>query len=376
MKILFTGGGTGGHFYPLIAVAEALHDIVREEKLIEPKLYYAAPDKYDEEMLLGNDITFISMSAGKIRNYFSIRNFFDLFKTGWGVMHAIIVMFFLYPDVVFGKGGYASFPTLVAAKLFRIPVVLHESDAVPGRVNLWAGKFAEKIALSFDDAAKYFPKDRVALTGNPIRKSIVHPEKDGAAEFLKLESNLPVILVLGGSQGAVAINEAILQALPQLTERYQIIHQTGEQNIDDAKGRLKVILGTSSNISRYKPFAYLNVLALRMAAGVASIIISRAGSTIFEIASWGVPSILVPIPEPTSHDQTRNAFAYARSGACSVIEQNNLKSGVLVEEVDRIVGSPEVSEKMRAAATAFARPEAARTIAKALLDIGLSHESR
>ncbi|HEY6021488.1 MAG TPA: glycosyltransferase, partial [Candidatus Paceibacterota bacterium] len=140
MKILFTGGVTGGHFYPIIAVAEAVNDEVRERKLIEPQLYFAAPDPYDNEMLLANNITFVKTSAGKIRNYFSILNFFDYFKTAWGVFRSVIRIFFLYPDVVFGKGGYGSFPTLLAAKLFRIPVVIHESDAEPGRVNKWAGK--------------------------------------------------------------------------------------------------------------------------------------------------------------------------------------------------------------------------------------------
>ena len=173
MKILFTGGGSGGHFYPIIAVVEALNDLVRERKLLEPELIYAAPDPYDREMLIANGIRFVPTSAGKIRNYFSILNFFDYFKTAWGVLRSVLRVFFLYPDVVFGKGGYASFPTLLAAKLFKIPVVIHESDSTPGRVNRWAGTFAQKIAVSFPEAAHYFPKDKVAYTGNPVRKSIL-----------------------------------------------------------------------------------------------------------------------------------------------------------------------------------------------------------
>src|ERR1043166_6615965 len=184
MKILFTGGGTGGHFYPIIAVAEAINDEVRERKLIEPQLYFAAPKPYDREMLLANNITFVPTAAGKIRNYFSLLNFFDYFKTAWGVFRSVLRIFFLYPDVVFGKGGYASFPTLLAAKLFRIPVVIHESDAEPGRVNRWAGKFAQKIAVSYADAADYFPKDRVAYTGNPVRKAALVPAREGMYEFL------------------------------------------------------------------------------------------------------------------------------------------------------------------------------------------------
>ncbi len=375
MKILFTGGGTGGHFYPIIAVAEALNDAVRERKLLEPELIFAAPDPYDTEMLYANNIKFVATSAGKIRNYTSILNFFDYFKTGWGVFRSVLRIFFLYPDVVFGKGGYASFPTLLAAKLFRIPVVIHESDIEPGKVNAWAGKFAQKIAVSWPEAASFFPADRVAQTGNPIRKSILVPAREGAFEFFTMDKDLPVLFVTGASQGAQAINDVVLQALPQLLEKYQVIHQTGEANFKDVEGRAKVVLATSTNAKRYQAFPYMNDLQMRMAAGAASVVISRAGSTIFEIASWGVPSILIPIPRPTSHDQEGNAFAYARTGAAVVIEQNNLTPGLLVSEVGRILGDEAVKHKMSSAAKNFARPDAAALIANALLDIALSHES-
>src|SRR5579872_4174613 len=125
MKILFTGGGTGGHFYPIIAVAEAINDEVRDRKLLEPELFFASPTPFDNEMLIANNITFVRTAAGKIRNYVSILNFFDYFKTGWGVLTSVLRIFFLFPDVVFGKGGYASFPTLLAARLFGIPVIIH-----------------------------------------------------------------------------------------------------------------------------------------------------------------------------------------------------------------------------------------------------------
>ncbi|MBX4192120.1 UDP-N-acetylglucosamine--N-acetylmuramyl-(pentapeptide) pyrophosphoryl-undecaprenol N-acetylglucosamine transferase [Candidatus Parcubacteria bacterium] len=374
MKILFTGGGSGGHFYPIIAVAEAINDLVRERKLLEPELYYAAPDPYNRDMLTANSIKFVPISAGKIRNYFSILNFFDYFKTGWGVIGAILRIFFIYPDVVFGKGGYASFPTLLAAKLFRIPVVIHESDAIPGKVNKWAGKFAEKIAVSFPDAAEYFPTDKIAHTGNPIRKAALLPAREGMYEFLKLKHDLPIILVVGGSQGAQTLNEVILMGLPKLLENYQIIHQTGKENFKDVSGRAKIILADSPHAERYLPFDYLSDLATRMAAGAAALVISRAGSTIFEIAAWGLPSILVPIPEPVSHDQTKNAFAYARSGACSVVEQNNLTPGVLVSEIHRILDDEKQKHAMSNAARNFARVDAAKVIGNALLDIALSHE--
>ncbi len=375
MKILFTGGGTGGHFYPIIAVAESIHDIVRERKLLEPMLYFASPDPYDKEMLLANNITFVPTAAGKIRGYASALNVIDWFKTGWGIVRSVFRIFFIYPDVVFGKGGYASFPMLLAAKYFRIPVVIHESDSIPGKVNLWAGKFAQKIAVSYPEAAEFFPKERVAWTGNPIRKSALLPSREGAHEFLQMTHDLPVILIVGGSQGSQAINEAVLAALPKLVEKYQIVHQTGELNFKEVLGRSKVALVNSPHPERYKCFGYLNDLATRMSAGAAALVISRAGSTIFEIANWGTPSIIIPIPEPISHDQVKNAFAYARSGACVVIEQNNLTPGLLVSEVDRILENPDTVRTMSQKARSFSRVDAAQAIATALLDISLSHES-
>ncbi len=375
MKILFTGGGTGGHFYPIIAVAEALSDEVRERRLLEPQLYYAAPDPYDRELLLANNITFVPVAAGKIRNYFSILNFFDYFKTAWGVLRSVLRIFFLYPDVVFSTGGYVAFPTLLAAKFFRIPVVILQCDVDPGRVNKWAAKFAQKIAVAFAEGAEFFPKEKVAHTGNPIRKEVLLPAREGALEFLKLRRELPIILVTGGSQGSQTINDAILDALPQLLGAYQVVHQTGRANIHEVEGRAKVVLTDSLLAEHYKPFDYLNDLATRMAAGAASLVISRAGAgNIFETAAWGIPSILIPIPEPISHDQTKNAFAYARHGGAVVVEQTNLTPGLLVSEINRILSHPETTRTMQNAAKGFARPDAAKAIANVILDIALSHE--
>lgn len=376
MKILFTGGGSGGHFYPIIAVAEGIHDLVRDKRLVEPELFYAAPDPYDRDLLFQNNIQFIQTPAGKMRRYFSILNILDYFKTIWGIALSVWQVFFLYPDVVFGTGGYGSFPTLIAARILRIPVVIYATDAEPSRVNLWAGRFAAKVAISFPEASVYFPAEKIAFTGNPIRKSLLLPAREGAYAFFKLSPTVPVIFFEGGSQGSVAINDVLLAALPQLLEKYQIIHQTGEANIVEVEGRAKILLGDSPHTLRYRPYAYLNEHALRMTAGVAQVVVSRAGAgSIFEIAAWGIPSILVPIPQEISHDQTKNAFAYARSGGAIVIEQSNLKPGVLISEIERILEHPEISRTMAQAARAYARVDASRTIAEALIAIALSHES-
>lgn len=375
MKIVFTGGGTGGHFYPIVAVAEAVHEVVRDKKLVAPELFYMAPEPYDTDVLYANNITYINIPAGKLRHYFSLRNVTDACKTTWGIVLSLWRLYFLYPDVVFGAGGYASFPPLFAARILGIPVVIYATDAQPSRVNTWAGKFAEKIAISFPDAAKFFPAAKVAFTGNPVRKNVMLPAREGAYEFLKLDPTIPIVWILGGSQGAVAINDAILAGLPRLLEKYQVVHQTGEAHIVEVTGRAKIALEGSPYANRYKPFAYLNELALRMTAGAAKIAVCRSGAgTIFELATWGIPAILVPIPEEISHDQTKNALSYARTGAASIIEQHNLTPGVLLAEINRILEHPEISHAMATAAHTFARADAGTVIAEALLSIALSHE--
>ena len=374
MRILFTGGGTGGHFYPIISVAQELQALAKEKRLLDMELFYLSPTPYNPGVLYETGITYKKNSAGKLRRYFSLLNFLDLWKTLWGVIISTLELYSLYPDVVFGKGGYASFPALLAARLLHIPVVIHESDTVPGRVNLWAGKFAQRVAVSYKEAAKYFPAGSVAYTGQPVRKEIANPITEGAREFLKLEEDVPVILILGGSQGAQKINDAVLGGLKELVEKYAVIHQAGERNIAEVRATGEAVLFGSPHKDRYKAFDYLNPLAMRMAAGVASVVISRAGSTIFEIAAWRVPAIIIPINERVSRDQRSNAFAYARSGACEVIEEGNLTPNILVSELERLVNNEETRQKMKEAARSFYKPDAARLVAEEILKIALEHE--
>lgn len=375
MKILLTGGGSGGHFYPLIAVAQAINKLAKDNKLVDVKLYYMAPQPYDKRLLFENGIAFVQMPAGKVRRYFSILNFFDFFRTIIGVFRAIWRMYWIYPDVVFGKGGYVSFPAIFAARFLRIPVIIHESDCVPGKVNKWAGKFARKIALSYPAAAEFFPKDKVAFTGNPIRQELTHPVREGAHEFLHLESNVPLLLILGGSQGSQLINDTFADILPNLVEKYQIIHQTGPNNFAQMKAVAGAVLINNPHKNRYMPFDNLNSLALRMAAGIADLVISRAGSTIFEIAVWGTPAILIPITDSNGDHQRKNAYSYARTGAAVVMEEANLTPHVLLAEIDRLMGDANERGKMRKAAATFARIDAADLIAQELIAIGIEHES-
>ncbi|MFA6520267.1 MAG: UDP-N-acetylglucosamine--N-acetylmuramyl-(pentapeptide) pyrophosphoryl-undecaprenol N-acetylglucosamine transferase [Candidatus Paceibacterota bacterium] len=375
MKIVFTGGGTGGHFYPIIAVVQKVNQIIDREHIVGAKLYYISDSPYDKEVLMENGLLYEGIITGKMRTYFSFKNFSDVFKIFFGTINAIYKLFSIYPDVVFGKGGYASFPTICAARFLRIPVIIHESDSAPGRVNRWAGKFAKKIAVSFPEAVEYFPKDRTAWTGQPIRTEIENrAPREEALEYFKLESNLPVIFITGGSQGAELINNAILDALPKLVENYQVIHQTGVKNFPTTSGQAEVVLSGNKHKSRYLPFPFLNVLQMKMAAGAATIIISRAGSTLFEIAAWNVPSILIPFTNSNADHSKKNAFNYARAGACSVIEEANMTANILNSEIERILTDKQGYEQMKQSAIAFNKPGAAEKIAREIVDIALSHE--
>ena len=378
MKILLTGGGTGGHFYPLIAVAEEIRILTRKEKILAPKIYYMANSPYNSKVLFDQEIEYIHVSAGKKRinpkGFSKILNFIDVFKMGFGIIEAIIKMFFIMPDVIFAKGGFVSYPALFAGRFFNIPIIIHESDSVPGRVSRWAGKFATKIAVSYKEAGTFFDDKKVAYTGNPVRQEISQVLKQGAAEYLGLESDIPVIFVMGGSGGAKIINDAILQALPKLVEKYQVIHQTGKANIADVKSNANVILEDNQNKNRYKPFDYLNALSMRMCAGAADVIISRGGSTIFEISLWAVPSIIIPITESNGDHQRKNSYNFARSGACVVIEEDNLNTDIIINEIDRIINDEKVRNSMIEGAKKFARPDASEVIAREILSIAIKHE--
>lgn len=378
MKIVITGGGTGGHFYPLLAVVDAIKKECLEQKILDPRIYYTGPNPYNSKELFDRDIRFVRIPAGKKRinpkGMAIVNNFIDIFRMGFGVAIALVKIFIIFPDVVFAKGGFSSFPTLFAARVLGIPVVLHESDSVPGRVNIWASKFAKKIAVSFKESAEFFDTKRVAYTGQPIREELLTPIKVGAHEYLHLDTEIKTISVLGGSLGAKKINDLIIQILPELVKKYQVIHQTGKKNFEIVKSMADLSLEGSTNPDRYKPVDYLNMMAMRMLGGVSDIIISRSGSGIFEIAAWGVPSILIPITDSNGDHQRKNAFNYARSGACEVIEESNLSGQIVLNEIERILSNPALQNKMRESAKTFSTPDAAKTIAHEVLNIALSHE--
>lgn len=373
MKILLTGGGTAGHFYPLIAIVQEIAKISEEEKLVKPQFFFMSTNPYDKRALFDNDIEFRMIFAGKRRTYFSLLNVTDKIKTALGILKALLSVYLIYPDVIVSKGGYASVPAVFAGRLLRIPIIIHESDSVPGRANQWASRFAVRVAVSWPEAAEFFPPEKTAVTGQPLRAEI-RKRTEGAHEYLQFDRNLPTILVLGGSQGARHINETILEILPALVSKYQVVHQAGERNLREVRELASVILKSEEEKKRYKVFGFLDALALRMGAGAAFLVVSRAGSTLFEIAAWGLPSILIPLSESQGDHQRKNAFFYARQGAAIVIHEKNLTPHVLLSEINRLIENEPLRREMGKAAEAFFDPLGGERIAREALRIALGHE--
>ncbi len=370
-RIVLVGGGTGGHFYPLIAVAQ--HIRAHTEITGAVDLYYMGPDPYNAEVLNQHNIRYVRCPAGKRRRYFSLQNYLDIFKNVFGVFVALGKLYAIYPDVVFSKGGFTSVPVVLAAWILRIPVVVHESDTRAGTANKLAGKFARYVAISFDEAVEFFDKDKTALTGIPLRIEFLNVF-DRPAERLGLPSDRPIIFVTGGSLGAERLNTLILSSLDELLPHYTILHQTGAGVAEQVK-ETAISLGLDESLlARYFVLGNLDAHEMNLAQTAASLIISRAGSgTIFEIAQKGKPSILVPIPESISHDQRSNAYAYARSGAAHVLEEGNLTDGLLTTEIFNILNNRELYASMSVAASSFVKGDAAEKVVAILVEIANEH---
>lgn len=370
MRIMLVGGGTGGHFYPLIAVGEIL-----VEQPQRPELYYIGPTPYEESQLAQLGIKYVYCPAGKLRRYFSVQNFFDIFKTLSGFLTAVWKLYVLYPDVIFSKGGFTSVPVLYAARFLRIPVVIHESDAIPGRANLLAKKFAEYVAVSYPEAAEYFPANKTALIGIPLRKALAKPPSDPFS-FIGVPPDRPLIVVTGGSLGAEYVNNIILRSLPNLLTHYRVFHLTGKDLYDEVRMTAKALVTDPMLQERYyiQPSVSAEVMAALYSA--AAIIVGRSGSSsLFEIARYGKPAVLIPIPESVSRDQRTNAYAYARGGGAVVIEQQNLTEHLLVTEIHSIIGDRTRYDTMSRAASQFSTTDAAAKVANILTKIGNDHGS-
>lgn len=367
--ILLVGGASGGHFYPLMSIAETLNT---QEK--PPRLYYAGPEPYDAQELSVHNISFIHIASGKRRRYFSILNYTDIFKTFFGIIEAIIKLYFYYPDVIMSKGGHTSVPIIIAGAFLRIPIIIHESDSVVGRANKIASRYARFIIVAYDETNTLLPQKNVFKLGIPIRKNLLAGPRPEALSALGIDPDRPVLLVIGGSQGAQRINDLILDSLDELLTDFTVLHQTGKEHFELCTLSAETLIPDEERRRHYHPYPFLDGALLNDAYHVAHIVISRAGSnSIYEIALHGKPSIIIPIPEGISHDQRSNAYAYARSGATSVMEEENLTDSLLQSEINRIMQDDALYTKMQEAAKSFAVRDSAERISSVLLEVAHNH---
>ena len=364
MRIVLTGGGTGGHLFPLVAVAKKI-----KEKRFDTEFLFVGPNGKMENELMGQaGIPVRNISAGKIRRYFSFMNFVDFFKVIIGVIQSLWILLKYMPDVIFSKGGYASFPVVFVGWLYCIPILIHDSDATPGLANSILGKFADRVAVSYPEAEREFPAEQVVLTGNPVREDIASGEAQKAREFFQLSPEKKTIFVWGGSQGAKLINDKIIDLLPELLRKYQIIHQTGENNFEEAKRRAGE-LGVKAGHEGYFPVAFIGD-ELKDILAVSDLIISRAGAnSISEIAANGKPSILIPIEKSANNHQRMNAYSVARMGGCVVLEENNLGENLLLSRIEEIMNDLALQKKLAENIKKFYHPEATNRLADGILGI-------
>lgn len=373
MRIALTGGGTGGHFFPALAVARELKNIAQTNPLKIPPtegtnidLIFLGPRTAGEELLKQEGIKHKKAAAGKIRRYPSLQNYIDIFKIPCGFIQALWHLYWFMPNAVFSKGGYGSVPVVLAAWIYGIPILIHESDSVPGAANRFCAKFSKRIAISFPQAADYFPELKTAITGNPVRKELLGGSKEELKSLLPGYSGLKyTLLILGGSQGSQAVNKAVFEALPYLLKRCEVIHQIGENNSKELKNEFP-----NGFPEGYFPAPFMEENLLKNAYAAADLVISRAGaSSIAEIAALGKPSIMIPLPSAAGDHQNINAAAYQKSGACEVVSQVNLTPHLFESKIFSILDDPQARQKMSAAARHFNPFDAAQKIAEELLKI-------
>ncbi|MEK9186318.1 MAG: UDP-N-acetylglucosamine--N-acetylmuramyl-(pentapeptide) pyrophosphoryl-undecaprenol N-acetylglucosamine transferase, partial [Patescibacteria group bacterium] len=326
IRILLAGGGTGGHMYPLIAVAK---EIQRQTPFAEIA-YAGNPGRFDIDLKAVN-IKILKLATAKWRRYFSLLNFLDIPKFFWSLAQAFWKIYWFMPDAIFSKGGPGALPAILACRFYLVPIVIHESDTVPGMTTMIAAKQAKKIFLAFGEAEKYFEKADVEVVGQPVREEILNsPSKNQTRKQLGFTEDLPLVLFIGGSQGSERLNDFVIANLGSLLQNYQVLHQAGENNYREYAEEYEVEKRriSPSLLNHYKVVPYFNndsEISMTGALAAAEVIVSRAGAgAIFEIAASGKPAILIPLPESARNHQESNAYAYQKTGAAVLIEEENL----------------------------------------------------
>lgn len=316
--IVLTGGGTAGHVTPNIAMIPRLKELGYKISYIGS--YEGIEKKLIEEL----GIPYYGISSGKLRRYFDVKNFTDPFRVLKGFMEAKKLMKELKPDVVFSKGGFVTVPVVIAASRRKIPTFIHESDMTPGLANKICIPFATKVCCNFPETISNLPKDKAVLTGTPIRQELLTGSKEKGLAFTGLSPDKPVILIIGGSLGATAVNEAVRSILPELLEDFQVVHLCGKGKLDE---NLK-------NTKGYVQYEYIKKELADLFA-LADIVISRAGANaICELSALNKPNLLIPLSARASRgDQILNARSFEHLGYSKVLEEEEITKESLLDAV-------------------------------------------
>ena len=320
-RIILTGGGTEGHVTPNIALLPRLKELQYDIH------YIGSYNGIEKELIEQFGIPYHGIATGKLRRYFSVQNFTDPFRVLKGLGDARKLVKILKPDVIFSKGGFVSVPVVLAGKSCHVPSIIHESDMTPGLANKLSFSAATKICCNFPETLRYLPEGKAVLTGSPIRQELLTGDKFKAREFLGFTSDKPVILIIGGSLGAVAVNNAVRAILPQLLKKYQVIHLCG-------KGRLDPTL---NHLDGYMQYEYIKD-ELKDLFAMADVVISRAGANaICELLALHKPNTLIPLPASASRgDQILNARSFERQGFSVVLEEETMTNESLLATVDQV----------------------------------------
>ena len=295
-------------------------------------------------------------------------NFLALLAFPFALIQALWVLFIFMPDAVFSKGGFTSVIPSLVAQFYFIPIFIHESDSIPGMANRFLAKFAKKIFISFENSAVYFKAGKTVLSGNPIRENLLNGDKNQAAAYFNLNPGLKTILFLGGSQGAVFINNLLTNGLVQLVKDFQIIHQTGAKNFDSVNQEIDRIKKEGSASygndieKKYRIFGFLKEEELKNAFAMGDVVVARGGSSIFEISAVGRPAIVIPYPYSAHNHQKENAREFAKFGAV-VLDESNLKPHILIDQIKHLLNSANyssVGQRIRQ----FANLESGKIIAR------------
>jgi len=357
----------------LLAVAVELQVRVAKEKR-ELEIYYLGPASAEYlQKFEANGIIVRPTIKSRPNGSLSLSNFWEWLKFGLAFGQSLWSLFWIMPDLVFSKGGPGALAVVLAAAFYRVPIAIHESDSIPGTTNLWSSRFSRMVFLGFVEAAEYFPrvKDKLGV-GNPIRRFLLAdvPIRADAKKFLGFRSDEPLVLVWGGSQGATRINSGVAAGLGELLEFTQVLHQVGPSNYSAYEREANPVLAAVPewNREKYVFVDYLNDEIKEALAGC-DLVVSRSGSSIFEIAAFGRPSLLIPYPESASGHQEKNAKIYAGSGAAEILSDADLAAGRLVPRIKELLADPEKLKEMGEKARQFAKPEAALIIAQKILEL-------